>query len=62
LLGGRARSFEFETRSGPKTGTRMAAKQRPNALPPRLTSTEREAHAAHIDVLGDAPIWRKLGL
>ena len=61
LLGGRARAFEFDGPAGSRK-ERAPAKARPKPLPPRLTVEEKEAHAAHVDSLGEDAIWRKLGL
>jgi DNA polymerase III subunit epsilon len=37
------------------------ARQRPNALPPRLTVAESEAHSKLIAELGEKSLWLKLG-
>ena len=48
---------EAEAQGGGKT-KRRAAKQRPNALPSRITDDENAAHEAFLDELGDACVWR----
>ena len=58
LLGGRARAFEFDGPKAEAGQARAPAKPRPKALPPRLTSAEREAHASHLDALGDHAVWK----
>lgn len=61
LLGGRARAFEFDGPAGSRN-VRAPAEPRSKTLPPRLTSAEKDAHAALIDGMGEKAIWRKLGL
>ena len=59
LLGGRARAFAFD---GPAKDTRTArtpAKKRAKPLPPRLLASEEAAHRAHIETLGETPLWNK---
>lgn len=63
LLGGRARSFDFDgSASGGGKVERKPAAQRPALLPPRITEEERAAHAAFIEEkLGPDAIWKKVG-
>ncbi|MFO1032738.1 MAG: DNA polymerase III subunit epsilon [Hyphomicrobiales bacterium] len=65
LIGGRQVGLElFNETKKPKTtvvmsrGAAMAARSRPEALPPRLTEDERQAHAALIKGLGPAALWK----
>ena len=60
LLGGRARSFEF-VQGAREQAERAPARPRPKPLKPLITETERAAHAAFVDTLGDDPLWKKLG-
>lgn len=58
LLGGRARSFEFDDAAG--RGADMArapARQRPAPLPSLITDEERTAHAAFLEELGEGRLW-----
>lgn len=59
LLGGRARAFAFDGPASEERASRKPAKQRGKTLPPRLLASEEAAHRAHIDTLGDSPLWRK---
>ncbi|MGH1420736.1 MAG: DNA polymerase III subunit epsilon [Hyphomonas sp.] len=58
LLGGRARSFEFNDDKG--TGANLAraeAKKRPTPLPSQITEQERAAHAKFLEQLGEGKFW-----
>ncbi len=60
LLGGRARAFTFEPEAvGHQPSQRSPARQRPSALPPRITPDEAAAHAAMLDALGPKALWRR---
>lgn len=39
---------------------RWTPKPRPNPLPPRLTREESAAHAAFVDGMGEAALWKKM--
>ena len=62
LIGGRqpdlvlARTIEGAGAGSAETWTPSA---RPRPLPPRITVAEQEAHAAFVEQLGDAALWRK---
>lgn len=58
LLGGRARSFEFnDNQGGTGSAARADAKQRPTPLPSQITEEERVAHAKFLEELGEGKIW-----
>ncbi len=58
LLGGRARSFEFnDNQGGAGAMARADAKQRPTPLPSQITEEERVAHAKFLEELGEGKIW-----
>jgi DNA polymerase-3 subunit epsilon len=62
LRGGRARAFDFATDATRlKAGEASYPKrpQRPIRLAPLLTAEEAEAHAAFIETLGPAAIWKQ---
>lgn len=63
LLGGRARSFDFDPDAMKAAGAvRPPARQRPTPLAPLATAEEKAAHEAFIAAkLGDDPIWKKAG-
>ena len=62
LLGGRAHAFSFETESDRSRGERKRnARQRPEPLAALLTDSERAAHSAFVDSLGEDAIWKKVG-
>lgn len=63
LLGGRARSFDFDPDAVKAAGAvRAPARQRPTPLPSLATAEEKAAHQAFIaGKLGDDPIWQKAG-
>lgn len=60
LLGGRARSFDFDTASGRSSGAVISqkARQRPKPLASRLTDEETAAHSAFVEKLGGDPLWK----
>jgi len=59
LNGGRERRLDiFDASSQERAALSQAAVQaRPEPLPARITETEREAHAAFIQELGDKALW-----
>jgi DNA polymerase-3 subunit epsilon len=60
LIGGRQASLiliEGGRGNAARRGEHVAAQQRPEPLPPRLTDAEREAHVQFIASLGDKAIW-----
>lgn len=59
LIGGRQVGLALvaETRSVTIEFEAMPARPRPAPLPPRLSETERDAHAAFIAKLGDNALW-----
>jgi DNA polymerase-3 subunit epsilon len=63
LIGGRQPDFALSADSQrASSGAQVdewRPKPRPTALPPRLTEVEIAAHAAFVEKLGDAAIWRK---
>lgn len=63
LLGGRARSFDFDPDAVKAAGAvRAPARQRPTPLASLATADEKTAHEAFIaEKLGDDPIWKKAG-
>ncbi len=64
LKGGRERAFDFAGAAGGSGGQGVAREprpQRPTPLPPRLTIEEAAAHAAFVETIGEAAIWKKLG-
>jgi len=63
LIGGRQPDFALA--AGSNTQSKAGADQarvgpRPTPLPPRITAEESAAHAAFVDALGDAAVWKKL--
>lgn len=64
LIGGRQPDFALSAQSGQKDGQGVQqewrASRRPDSLPPRITAEEAAAHAAFVDSLGDAALWKKL--
>jgi DNA polymerase III subunit epsilon len=69
LIGGRqpGLSLVAESRSEPTraigdTNQHRPRAARPNPLPPRLTAEEEAAHAAMVEKLGAAAVWRRRGL
>lgn len=61
LIGGRQPDFALgqATQKTGQTAELWRPQPRPTPLPPRLTEEERAAHAAFIDELGNAAIWRR---
>jgi len=66
LIGGRQPDFALSeaapAKDGPGTEGQVTASRampRPKPLPSRLTPEEAAAHAAFIEQLGDAPLWKK---
>ncbi len=62
LRGGRARAFEFSTKTSadPASG-RGRAKQRPVSIKPLITDEEARLHKAFIASMGDKAIWQRYG-
>ncbi len=60
LIGGRQPTMSLVSRSAGSQAATGAWKSRPRPvpLPSRLTQAESEAHAAFVETLGDAPIWK----
>ncbi|MDI3469543.1 MAG: DNA polymerase III epsilon subunit [Pseudolabrys sp.] len=58
LIGARQASLVLLETNGGAGSRRGAARQRPIALPPRVTNAERDAHRAFIASLGDDALWR----
>ena len=63
LMGGRQRDFGLSATSDKAEAAggrpRWRAQPRPRPLTPRLTDSERQAHAGFIEKLGDDAIWRR---
>jgi DNA polymerase-3 subunit epsilon len=63
LVGGRQPDFALsvmpQESGGDAPGTPWRPRPRPLPLPPRITEEERAAHAAFVDRLGDAAVWRQ---
>ncbi|MEL6829111.1 MAG: DNA polymerase III subunit epsilon [Pseudomonadota bacterium] len=59
LLGGRARSFDFGSQSGPVELGSQTATERPTPLTDRLSADERAAHAEFVKSLGQDAIWSR---
>lgn len=64
LIGGRQQSLTLvdSGRDLSNTGQRhriVPTRARQSPLPPRLTATERDAHAAFVHALGDNALWKK---
>ncbi len=62
LLGGRQATLGLGERTDSARAGRTAAKaarQRPTALPPRISAEERAAHAAFVATLGEGALWLK---
>ncbi len=58
LLGGRQASLGLAVvSSASRASQRKGARQRPHALPGRLTPQEIAAHRAFVEQFGNAPIW-----
>ncbi len=60
LIGGRQAMLTLvETESRSRGGMDAARAARPEPLPPRVTETEKAAHAAFVSKLGPDAVWRK---
>ncbi len=62
LRGGRERAFDFASSANGGSSSLAAQtprRQRPTPLVPLITAAEEAAHAAFIDGLGEAAIWKK---
>ena len=62
LIGGRQPDFALSVSiadAGPNVDTEWRPRPRPEPLPLRLTESERAAHAALVETLGENAIWRK---
>jgi DNA polymerase-3 subunit epsilon len=61
LRGGRERAFDFAsaTIGGLTQATHTPRAPRPVALAPRISSDERDAHAAFLADLGEGAVWKK---
>ena len=64
LAGGRQPGFDLGAAASRTKGA--AAEDwrpgpRPSPLPPRITAEEAQAHAALVDLMGEAAIWRRFG-
>ncbi len=59
LLGGRARAFDFGEKMDRGDGARKPAKTRPTPLLNPITDTEKAAHVAFIETLGDEALWKR---
>lgn len=61
LIGGKQVSLalvaEVETAAAGAMQVRLAAAQRPNPLPNRISAAEAEAHAAFVGKMGESAIW-----
>lgn len=64
LLGERQASLELSQHGGRQAGSRssirIAAQQRPNPLPARLTPEDEEQHKAFVDTLGENALWKRI--
>ncbi|MGR3469176.1 MAG: DNA polymerase III subunit epsilon [Shimia sp.] len=62
LIGGRQPDFGLATSGGQaaQTGGTWRASARPTPLPPRLSDSEKAAHAAFVETLGEDALWAKL--
>lgn len=62
LIGGRQPDFGLSTAPERETATSTAWRPhpRPAPLPPRITDAEAAAHAAFVERLGDAAVWKAL--
>lgn len=62
LIGGRQPDFGLSTASEIETATKTAWRPhpRPAPLPQRITEEEAAAHAAFVERLGDAAVWKTL--
>ena len=64
LIGGKQPDFGLNVSQGKSEGlddaTTWRPKPRPTPLPSRLSDSEKAAHAAFVDQLGDAAVWKRL--
>lgn len=63
LTGGKQPDFalsQVKTKATHQQGDTWRPTPRPTPLPPRLSDTEKAAHAAFVDALGDDAVWAKL--
>ncbi|MCB2116580.1 MAG: DNA polymerase III subunit epsilon [Rhodobacteraceae bacterium] len=65
LIGGRQPDLVLSVgpsgTAGAAGGSDWRPRPRPDALPPRITEKEKAAHAAFVEGLGEAAIWRRFG-
>ena len=59
LLGGRARSFDFDMGQSALLGQRAPAQTRPQALGSLISDEDRAAHDAFIKTLGENALWKR---
>ena len=59
LLGGRAHRFDFGSQNASLSGELSPAEQRPEARIPSISEDEAATHAAFVETLGDAAIWKR---
>lgn len=63
LIGGKQPDFGLSANQSPSNDPRGAAdwrpSKRPTPLPPRITETEKAAHAAFVARLGEKPLWSR---
>ena len=63
LIGGRQPGFGLQlasdNRSSNTQATSWRPQPRPTPLAPRLTAAEADAHAAFVEKLGEAAIWKR---
>lgn len=63
LIGGQQPGLELGARATSSgtgdTGQAQRVAARPNALPPRISESEKAAHAAFVEKLGDGALWAK---
>lgn len=63
LIGGKQPDFGLsavqESNTGSDVQTSWRPSPRPTPLPPRITETEKAAHAAFVEKLGEAALWSK---
>jgi DNA polymerase-3 subunit epsilon len=59
LIGARQASLILLDNLNGRIGKRIAAAQRPSALPARITDADVAAHRDFVATLGDTPLWRQ---
>ncbi|ETX15909.1 DNA polymerase III subunit epsilon [Roseivivax halodurans JCM 10272] len=62
LIGGKQPDFglaQSTSRADAAVDCAWRAYKRPEPLPPRITETEKAAHAAFVDALGENALWRR---